>query len=270
MVKANCLNKPGELTVIKFRYEEHTRLQVLEVALRNSIHKEAKNVLGSFWFDNVAYRAVCNLTAAQQRHVKNLSGSISRARTDIRRELNLSRTAPVSEDRIVAKMTFGFWTNLFSAAFDVNRNPQALWPSLLRAVFPNAPRGYRDRATIQRKLLTIKTFRNKTFHHEPIWNVGRPTSVTDSIARLQSTKELILEVIKWVSLDSVELVGKAGYVSAISRICSNEHLDYLKHPGRNKRPVSRVKRELNGILRISKKTTDITLNGPNVGKIINT
>lgn len=245
-------------------------LQMLEVALRNSIHNEARQpqALGPHWFDNIATKQ--NLDPNQRRIVRAVNRSVVDARNQIRKDLNLSPSHTVSEDRIVAKMTFGFWTNLFSAAFEVNRNPQSLWPALLRPVFPNAPRGARDRAIIQRKLLTIKTFRNKAFHHEPVWNIGRPAQVQDAIYKLLNTNDLILEVIRWISLDSLELVEKAGYVDTIQRVCSNEHLEYLKHPGDSDKPISRVKRELRSILRQKNNTTDITLNGSRVGRVSGT
>ncbi|WP_460237214.1 Abi family protein [Aurantivibrio plasticivorans] len=243
-------------------------LQVLEITLRNAIHKEARNALGPYWFDNVATRPQRRLSASQHRHVQHLADSIRNARTEIRRDLNMPRTATVSEDRIIAKVTFGFWTNLFSAAFDVNRNPRALWPNLLRPVFPNAPQGHRDRATMQGKLLAIKTFRNKAFHHEPIWNIGRPAGVIDAINKLQSTCDDISDMIKWISLDGLDLVERAGYISTIRRVCSLEHLDYLKNPGANDKPFSRVKRELRAIICQPNHTTHITLNGRNKGKIL--
>lgn len=174
----------------------------------------------------------------------------------------------VPEDKIIAKVTFGFWTNLFSVAFDVNRHPQALWPALLRPVFPNAPRGHRDRGAMQAKLLRIKAFRNRAFHHEPVWKIGQPTSVPSAITKLLETNDLIMDMIGWISTDSLELVEKAGYASLIRRVCSQEYLEYLKNPGVNDKSVSRARRELNRIIRRGNSTTDVTLNGHTVGKII--
>lgn len=242
-------------------------LQVFEITLRNSIHNEAQNTLGHYWFDNIATRPQARLSSAQRRHVQHLTNSIANARSDIRRDLGLSSTARVSEDRIIAKVTFGFWTNLFSAAFDVNRHARAMWPTLLRPVFPNAPRGHRDRATMQGKLLAIKTFRNKAFHHEPLWNIGRPAGIQDAIAKLHTSCDEIVNMIHWISRDSADLVEKAGYLSTIRRVCSFEHLEYLKAPDANNKPFSKVKRELRAIIRQPYSTTDITLNGLKSGKI---
>lgn len=245
-------------------------LQVLEITLRNAIHKEASLLLGSYWFDNVATRPIRHLSNAQKRAVNRHSRLIQSARDGIRRDLGLRPTAQVLEDRIVAKVTFGFWTNLFNVAFDVNRNPLALWPNLLRPVFPNAPKRARGRNTIQGKLIGIKGFRNKAFHHEPIWNIGQPVTVKDAMNRLIDTKDLILEVIRWMSLDSEALVIKAGYIKSIDRICSMEHLEYLKNPSCHDLPLSLAKRELNRLLRASNHngTTDITRNGVKVGRLL--
>ena len=132
-------------------------LQVLEITLRNAIHKEARQALGSYWFDNVAIRPTHNLSrsqaSAQQRRVSQHARSIQSARDSIRRDLGLRHSAQIQEDRIIAKVTFGFWTNLFNSTFDINRNFQASWPNLLRPVFPNAPRRARGRNTIQSKLV---------------------------------------------------------------------------------------------------------------------
>ena len=242
-------------------------LQVLEVTLRNAIHNEASQRLGGYWFDHVATRPQNRMNTGQQRNVVHFNRSISDARQKIRRDLRLSRSSSVSADRIVANLTFGFWTNLFSAAFDVNRNSNALWPALLRPVFPHAPQGHRTRSQMQQKLLAIKTFRNKAFHHEPIWNIGRPLRVEDSIQKLLDTHDDILDLVNWISLDGGDLVEKAGYSCTVKRVCSLEHLNYLKRPGENDKPISKVKRELRSIVRRRNQTTHITINNRKFGKI---
>lgn len=241
---------------------------MLEVTLRNSISKEATRLLGPFWFDNVAMQPNNKLSKEQNAQVSLFKQSISKARNDIRRDLKLSASAVISEDRIIAKMTFGFWTNLFGSAFEVNRNPRALWPVLLRPVFPNAPKGYRDRTIIQQKLLAIKNFRNKAFHHEPVWNIGRPVTMSDVFSKLIESKDIILETIHWISIDSAELARKAGYVDAISKVCSQEYLNYMMYPDKNNMPLSKVKRNFRGLILNLKGTTNITLKGVKVGKLI--
>ena len=244
-------------------------IQVFEITLRNSIHKEAKSHLGSFWFDNLGSKPRNNRTAAESHAVQNLTNSLSSTRRDLRRELHLPSTASVNEDRIIAKLTFGFWTTLFNSAFDVNRHPRTLWPALLRPVFPNTPRRHTlSRHDVQNKLQTIRSFRNKAFHHEPIWNIGRPPTVQDSLNRLHSNKDLFLNLMYWMSKDSVELVKRAGYIHEINRVCSLDHLQYLMNPGGYSLPLSRVKREFRKLLKEPNKTTDITINRSPAGKLL--
>ena len=246
-------------------------LQILEITLRNSIHKEAHNQLGPYWFEHLAFRPTRALTQAQrnaqQRKVDYLHNSIRDARRKIRKDLGLGPNTTVPEDQIIAKVTFGFWTNLFGASFEVNRNPRALWPALLRPVFPNAPQRHRSRSNFQGRLVAIQSFRNKAFHHEPIWNIGRPGTVSDAISNMLVMRSGILEVLRWMSDDSAELVEKAGYSSNIERICSMEYLNYLKYPGANVLPISRARRSLMGIIREPRKTIDITIHGAKVGTL---
>lgn len=244
-------------------------LQILEVTLRNAIHSQARQAYGSYWFDNVPCRPKSQLSHAQNRHVKNLSKWINESRQSIRRECNIPQSKAVPEDKIIANLTFGFWTNLFSAAFHVNRNPKALWPNLLRAVFPNAPKGFRSRDLVQSKLLKIKNFRNRSFHHEPIWNIGYPHSETDAMIGLVAMKDEIVTVIRWMSKESEDLVYKSGLSSEIDRVCSIQCLHYFQSPGMSDISATRARRELRKLMRIRKKTIDITVNGQKISSLIN-
>jgi hypothetical protein len=241
-------------------------LQVLEISLRNAIHKEANSAIGAYWFDNLAAQpsSVRSQNKSQQAAYDTHINKIRGARSDIQRKFS---KAAINEDRIVSSVTFGLWTNLFNPVFELNRNPKALWPKLLRPVFPNAPKGYRDRAIIQQKLLAIKTFRNAAFHHEPVWNIGRPLSVNDAIQKLLSTKDNILEILQWICSDCVDLVEKAGYINTILHTCSVEHLNYLRAPGSNDKTLSQAKRELRQIFRNQRTTIDVIKDNKRLGKI---
>jgi len=240
-------------------------LQALEISLRNAVHKEAKAALGAYWFDRLATKPLAAANAFQRRAHGIHTSNLSNARNDIQQRLSSSA---ITEDRIVSTVTFGFWTNLFNPVFDVNRNPKALWPQLLRPVFPNAPKGYRDRHIIEGKLVAIKTFRNKAFHHEPVWNIGRPINQRDALLKLHNIKDIILDIIKWISQDCLDMVEKAGYVDSVIRICSDEHLRYLQYPGSNERTFTRTKRELRNIISLERTTTDVIQNGKKIAKII--
>lgn len=239
-------------------------LQILEVSLRNAIHNEAQSIIGPFWFDNIAVKKNRNNPALNRAYTQHFR-KIADVRADIQRTLLISTP---TEDGIISSVTFGFWTNLFSPVFDVNRNPRALWPQLLKPVFPNVAKGYLQRHDIQTKLLTLKTFRNKAFHHEPVWNIGRPNNINDAILKLLTTRNLMIEIIKSISNDCFDLISKSGYIDNISRVCSLEYLAYLQNPGSNELTLSQTKRELRSILNQKRGTTDIIQNGKIMGKLI--
>ena len=86
-------------------------LQALEVTLRNSIHAAAVRRYNSdFWFDLPG----CNLHQSQQNNV------------DYAKQELQKKNKPLEAPRIVAELTFGFWTSLLNSYYE-----QKLWPSML-------------------------------------------------------------------------------------------------------------------------------------------
>lgn len=241
-------------------------IQLMEVSLRNSIHNNAKSKFGDYWFDHIATRTSSGLTQEQQGNVNYHHNALKTARSQIKREQNFGKNTQVSADRIIAKMTFGFWTNLFRVPFEINRNPLALWPTLIRPVFPNLPRRHRSRTNIHGHVQAIQTFRNKAFHHEPVWNIGRPATIKDAINQLHEQKNTLLNVLKWVSKDFLEVAYKAGYVSQIDLVLSKAYLDHLRSPNSNELPLSKFKRELNSIFKKDIVIVDILKNSHLIAK----
>jgi hypothetical protein len=125
-------------------------LQGLEVALRNSIHDAASAAYQTErWFDDS--RAI--------PHVRE-QDAVGKARETLVRDRK-----PQEAGRIVAELSFGFWTSLFDVRYE-----QILWPRLLKATFPFMPRHIRTRKMLSVRLHRIRHLRNRVFHHEPIWH----------------------------------------------------------------------------------------------------
>jgi len=151
-------------------------LQSLEIALRNTIHHNARNQFGrDFWFDNpVAFPLK-----------QNESKSLATAKRKLR---NLPQPWPVG--KLVAELSFGFWTGLLQKPYDV-----PLWRGsannyqMLRDCFPSAPRHMYNRDRLYRRYDQIRDLRNRVFHHEPIWNYN------DLVQR----HDQALESIQWIS-----------------------------------------------------------------------
>lgn len=123
-------------------------LAVVEIALRNAVHREltrhySRDDWWNEWRTSPRFRS----------QVADIS--VVSARLGARRQ-------PRSPDKIVAELTFGFWATLFNAEFQ-----DELW-SVLRKAFPHCPKAKRKRATISSVVNRMRTLRNRVFHHEPI------------------------------------------------------------------------------------------------------
>ena len=155
-------------------------LQYLEIGLRNNLHNAISTVYGSTWYD----RQPSILEHDQQRMVGDAKQKLQRSHK------------PLTTGRIVAELTFGFWTSLFNRRYEVRPNgTPVLWPMLLAPVFPHVPRFLRTRHEMSRRLTDIRVLRNRVFHHEPIWH--DPT--------LHNKYNEIVAMIRWINGDLFDM-----------------------------------------------------------------
>ena len=153
-------------------------LQAVELSLRNSIHQAASDAFGDdFWFRT-------RVSGWELDEIQKL---------DTKLGYPSDRAAP---GRYVSECPFAFWVGLFQGKYE-----QALWPRLLAAVFPHAPRRSRNRGQIHQRLDSIRRLRNRVFHYEPIWHLDD----------LDNQYDNILETIGWINLamrDTVNLLDR--------------------------------------------------------------
>ncbi len=160
----------GNIELAVHLYEQNTLLseslygilQGLEVALRNMIHSQLAADYGQpEWYDTL------KLEPEQ-------SAMLRKAKEILKKE---GKT--LDAGRVVAELSFGFWTGLTGPKYDV------LWRNHLVKIFPRRPV---QRAHVQTRLNSIRKLRNRVAHHEPILN--RP---------LQKDVNQILDMISWMS-----------------------------------------------------------------------
>lgn len=139
-------------------------IQILEVSMRNRLHQVMSDYFETaHWFDHSFLYDTEKATVQQAKH-KLLRGKKSN-----------------EPGRLVAELSFGFWTSLFDVRYE---HGQILWPKLLKLVFPFMPRGQRTRAFLSRKLNHVRLLRNRVFHYEPIWHWKDLKVQHDDIVRL--------------------------------------------------------------------------------------
>ena len=131
----------------------YTPLQMLEVALRNRIHAVMTEARHESWFHDGGL-----LLGEWQ------PAQLAKAIEDIEKERK-----EATPGRIVAALTFSFWTSMFGKDYET------LWQTTLQRIGrrPNG-KGLR-RKDFSTALTPIRTLRNRIAHHEPIiaWNLPK-------------------------------------------------------------------------------------------------
>jgi hypothetical protein len=123
-------------------------LHVLEVSLRCALDWSMQKKHSETWlFDPSLF-------------LQNEAEKIATARRAIEER---GRTA--SHDRVVAELTLGFWTGLFSEPYE-----HTIVRPVLAKGLKGVPAEHRNRSALAGRLKRIRDLRNRTFHFEPIWN----------------------------------------------------------------------------------------------------
>lgn len=167
-------------------------LEALEISFRNAVHEAASIEYDSeYWFDQPG------VLLSWQRE------QIADARADL-----TAKGKAATDGRIVAAVTFGFWTSLLNSPFERavgpgSRNRLAWYDNnyqpthLNLLVFPSIPHSQNTRAKLFDRFRSARDLRNRVFHHEPIW-------VRSNLAR---EYRRIQETIEWISPEMKQLVS---------------------------------------------------------------
>jgi hypothetical protein len=128
-------------------------LGAVEIALRNALHRTLTHHFGvPTWYDRRGL--------LEQRQINEINAVKTRIE---------SHGDPVTPDRIVSELTFGFWVVILSRNYAAR-----LWQGHNAAPLKNAflriPRNSRQRQTIHQQYNAIRELRNRVFHHEPIYD----------------------------------------------------------------------------------------------------
>ena len=145
-------NNDKNKTLILYRYniklcqKFYGVLGVLEVVLRNAINEHYKT----------------KLSDADWIITQATNGFLLPSQVDIFKERDkLTRINAYTHDKLVASLSFGTWTIMFSKNFYRNGGKTLL------QIFPNKAHGLNQRQ-IYKDLDSIREFRNRIAHHEPI------------------------------------------------------------------------------------------------------
>ncbi len=149
----------------------YTPLQMLEVTLRNRIHAVMQDAHHETWFQDEAI-------ILKARQIEQVGMAISDIQFDRK---------DVTPGRIVAALTFSFWTTMFGPDYET------LWQQALHRIARRPDGKGLRRKDFSGPLHPIRTIRNRIAHHEPVlgWDLrkhyGNILSMTEWLSPIAAT-----------------------------------------------------------------------------------
>lgn len=133
-------------------------LHICEVSVRNAVNEALAMTYGADWPWNPTFeRSLPNPRGTNFNPMKELLRA--------RGKMQMGATG-----KVVAELKFAFWCHMFTSRYQVR-----IWDRCIRAFFPNIPTAYsapQARQLIYLELDSLRKFRNRIAHHEPI--LGHP------------------------------------------------------------------------------------------------
>ena len=129
-------------------------LHVCEVAVRNGVDAALAATYGPDWPWNSTF----------EHSLPNPRGSHFKPQDELRRAR--AKMAIGATGKVIAELKFAFWCHTFTSRYQVR-----VWDSHIRNAFPNLPDCYSaasGRQAIHTELDSLRKFRNRIAHHEPI------------------------------------------------------------------------------------------------------
>ena len=213
-------------------------LQSLEVTLRNTIDIAIRNQYGDFWWDTIH----CNKTnISHTSFYSNIQSAIEkltrewqkreRMRLGLNKYATITSTVPVwSHDQIVAATDFSTWQFILNGDFHKQNDRDFIWPSLLGKAFKNFSIIDNKPSEARKKLIDLieelRGYRNRIFHHEPIW--VKSSTVSDgktAIDTIRSKINKIERIIESIDRRKLDLMKKSGVFMNARRINSIAELN---------------------------------------------
>jgi hypothetical protein len=115
---------------------------------------------------------------------------------------------PLLAPNIVANAMFGLWVDMFHPSF-AGPSVDSLWAACESKVLPGL--GTVPFATIASDLKAALAFRNRNFHHEPVWRIGPAMTPLKVEVHLTALIERIERAIGALSRDMLLALSKAGF-----------------------------------------------------------
>lgn len=149
---------------IKESEEYYILLSILEISLRNSINNYFQRKISKNWL------------FSKTLHID------TQQRVEECKKLITNRKEIISHDKVIAELSFGFWTSLFRKSYS-----NLFRIKDIKYIFPNIPNRNEkliSRYVLDKELNKIRKFRNRVFHYEKIINKPQYKEMKEEIYTL--------------------------------------------------------------------------------------
>lgn len=194
---------------------------IIEVSLRNSIHNSFSNKMGNTWWQNSklhysSYSATPDHKVPEV--VSNIRGYFKSARSTVIRDkkdrYSLDSYIP-KDSEVISATVFYVWELLLDKEF-VGDN--LIWPSNLSKVFKGWPKDKNASELLQilrDDLKSIRDFRNRIAHNEPIWKAYGVTNDSLAIEYLVKKLSIMENILNVISPEKRKFIEAKGLIKEI-------------------------------------------------------
>lgn len=185
-------------------------LQMIEVALRNTIDNTLKKSNGDDWYDDIP------VTEKSKNYVITAKNVCPR---------NYSR------NDVISRLPFGFWVYLLDSPYRNTNHSSYIWtPENKELSFSKAISPFGQKMTIKAifdELHLILDFRNRLFHHEPIWKKHNCNSHEKALNNIKKEYKSLRRVLGYLSPDKNKLIGITQRESKVSTSCNTQYIESI-------------------------------------------
>ncbi len=194
-------------------------VQLLEVTLRNSIHKSATECFE----DDEWYKRI----PISQESKRQVDFAEQQCLDDV--------GARYTSNDLVSRLPFGFWVHMLHRDYNNPRDKEHnLWQTQLDKCFPNAKAQNVKLNTLFQTMGSLNKFRNRLFHHEPAWKGRHTKNRSDAVKYLIKMFNEHMDAIGLLSTSKRELIVVLGFEERFTQECdikSLERFESILSPG---------------------------------------
>ncbi|MFM1284671.1 Abi family protein [Yersinia enterocolitica] len=215
--------------------ELYPLLSAAEITLRNAIDGAFINFSGKWWWKKVRYKSYTpGVGHAPPFEVKALKGKFGSAADYARKEKNRryhKKNHTPTHEEVVASTDFSTWEFAMS---DEMLGPGLFWNTMFTQVFKGqwpSKSSANTLSTARDMVKTIREYRNRVAHNEPLWKAYQVNTPQDAITYINTKIDTVEQLILLVSPEKHDLLTKHHLFSNARRINSLSEIARFRTTG---------------------------------------